>query len=280
MPEITPQDKFLKYLAGRHLWHAPLSSCSQRVRLVLAEVGLSFESHVLNLEAGEHATESYQAIHPDGVVPAYLHDGRLFIESIDIINYIANGAFGGVSPEEADLLDRANGAQQDLKLLTFEFLFRSKPLAADEDAKRFQQSHKNAWLRQFYKDFAVGFDRQRIADAITRTQHGFEVLNGVLDNGLPFLSGDQFGLADIAWLPNVHRMDLMGWPIENLSALQAWFDTVRTRPSYEQALLAWEDEDVAGVFRNYTKMRRSEGTDVRSFLTSVLGEDRSQRDVG
>jgi glutathione S-transferase len=124
-------------------------------------------------------------------------------------------------------------------------------------------------LRQFYKDFVAGFDRQRIADAITRTQHGFEVLNGVLDNGLPFLSGDQFGLADIAWLPNVHRMHLMGWPYEGLPALERWFTTMRLRPSYKEALLNWQDEPVANDFDEFTKKRHAEGTDVRSYLRAV-----------
>ena len=36
----------------------------------MAELGLDFESHFVNLNAGENATDWYQAIHPGGVVPA------------------------------------------------------------------------------------------------------------------------------------------------------------------------------------------------------------------
>ena len=89
MPEIEPQDQSLKSLTGLHLWHAPISSCSQRVRIVMAETGKTFESHLVDLERGEHASNTYQAIHPKGVVPALVEDGRLIIESIDIIQHVA-----------------------------------------------------------------------------------------------------------------------------------------------------------------------------------------------
>ena len=32
------------------LYHNPISTCSQKVRLALAEKGLSFESHVINFD--------------------------------------------------------------------------------------------------------------------------------------------------------------------------------------------------------------------------------------
>ncbi|TCS58930.1 hypothetical protein EDD52_1243 [Primorskyibacter sedentarius] len=49
MPRIEPQDASLKDLSGLHLWHAPMSSCSKRVRIVIAEIGHEFESHLINL---------------------------------------------------------------------------------------------------------------------------------------------------------------------------------------------------------------------------------------
>ena len=77
MPEIEPADVSLKDLQGLHLWHAPLSSCSQRVRIVLSETGQAYESHLIDLERDEHASAAYQAVHPKGLVPALVHDGRL-----------------------------------------------------------------------------------------------------------------------------------------------------------------------------------------------------------
>ena len=88
MPVIEPVDPTLKTLKGLHLWHGDLSSCSQRVRITLAEKALQWESHPISIPDNEHATPEYQAIHPDGLVPAFVHDGVLMIESKDIIQYL------------------------------------------------------------------------------------------------------------------------------------------------------------------------------------------------
>lgn len=40
------------------LYHFGFSTCSQKVRLVLAEKGLDFESHEVNLISGERTTPS------------------------------------------------------------------------------------------------------------------------------------------------------------------------------------------------------------------------------
>jgi glutathione S-transferase len=54
-------------LAGLHLYHDPLSSCAMRVRMVLAEKKLPWQSHVINLAKMEHATREYQSINPNGL---------------------------------------------------------------------------------------------------------------------------------------------------------------------------------------------------------------------
>lgn len=265
MPQIEPQDQSLKSLTGIHLWHAPLSSCSQRVRLALAECGKDFESHPINLEKDEHASAEYQRIHPKGLVPALVEDGRLIIESIDIIQHVAGGSGHIATPKSPELLEMADAAQVDLKLLTFEFLFRADPPPPPEVDKAFQKSHQNAWLRQFRIDFANGFDPERLNDAIARTDAGFRHLDQLLSDGRTYLEGEEFSLSDIAWMPNVHRFRLMDWPFERTPHLLAWFKRISQRPSYQSALLAWQPDPVAQDFAAYTLKRRAEGTDVRAF---------------
>ena len=81
MPIIEPENKAIKTLQGIHLWHGELSSCSQRVRITLAEKKLNWHSNIINIPRNEHATPEYQAIHPDGLVPAFVDNGTLLIES-------------------------------------------------------------------------------------------------------------------------------------------------------------------------------------------------------
>lgn len=266
MPVITPQDPSLKTLSGLHLWHAPLSSCSQRVRLTMAETGQTFTSHLIDLERGEHASESYQKIHPKGLVPAMVDDGELVIESIDIIRHLVSDAPALVEGVDQDLLDAAGAAQLDLKLLTFEFLFRGAPPPSDEDAISFQRNHNNEWLRQFYLDFAAGFDPERIQAAACRIADGFARLDKILSDGRPYLCGDTFTLADIAWLPNAHRFDLMDWPWDRTPNLALWFERVSQRPSYKSALVEWENTHAIDIFRKYTAIRREKGTHLQSYL--------------
>ncbi len=265
MSEIEPGDQSLKSLKGLHLWHAPLSSCSQRVRIVLEEMGKGYESHLVNLKKDEHASAAYQAIHPKGLVPALVDDGRLFIESIDIIQHVAADGPELMRLESPELLRMADEAQMDLKLLTFEFLFRAEPPPPPQQAEAFQKSHNNAWLRQFRKDFEAGFDHDRLDSAVRRIDAGFSHLDGLLADGREFLTGDQFSLADVAWMPNVHRFALMDWPFDRTPNLAAWFERVSSRPSYKNALLAWQDERAASTFADYTKTRQADGTDVRTF---------------
>ena len=269
MPEIPPNDTSLKALSGLHLWHAPMSSCSQRVRIALAETGQAYESHVVNLEQNEHASAAYQAIHPKGLVPALVEDGRLFIESVDIIQQIAADMpelSDGASPE---LLDMADAAQADLKLLTFEFLFRANPPPLAEKAAAFEDAHQNEWLKQFHRDFAAGFDRDRINDAVARTDVGFRHLDALLGDGRPYLSGDRFSLSDIAWIPNAHRFSLMGWPFERTPHLARWFERIAQRPSYKTAVLEMENPEARDRFAAYTRQRRADGTDIASLLVPI-----------
>lgn len=266
MPRIETSNPNITSLQGRHLWHAPLSSCSQRVRLCLAETDSNFESHLLNLERGDHASEDYQRIHPKGVVPAMVEDGTLYIESIDIIRHLARHSLALRDGVDDDLLPRADAAQVDLKLLTFEFLFATTRGGTDAKAAAFQKNHQNEWLKEFYRDFAAGFDPVRVTQAVTRTRQGFEYLDTVLADGRRFLSGPNFTLADIAWLPNVHRFSLMGWPWEQTPHLHRWFSIVSKRPSYQSALVDWENQDAITAFTDYTKQRQDEGTDIRKAL--------------
>ena len=59
------------------LFHAHNSTCSQKVRLCLAEKGIrDWVSRPVNIAAGENLSAEYLAINPNGVVPAFRHDGQ------------------------------------------------------------------------------------------------------------------------------------------------------------------------------------------------------------
>ena len=70
------------------LYHANHSTCSQKVRLCLAEKGLKFKGHLINLATKEQLDPEYLKINPNGVVPSLVHDGRIIIDSSVICEYL------------------------------------------------------------------------------------------------------------------------------------------------------------------------------------------------
>jgi len=274
MPVIETDNPDLTNLTGLHLWHAGLSTCSQRVRIAMAELGLEYESNLVNLHAGENASEWYQAIHPDGVVPALVDDGRLVVESVDIIDYLDRKQVKPrLTPVEADqkdimyaLMERADQAQKHLKMLTFEFLFGAAPAMDDEKASEFQATHRNEWLKAFHRDFRAGFERERVRLSAVASDQDFKFLEQQLSDGREFLAGSEFSLADIAWTPNFHRFDLIGWPFERYPNLQRWFNRISTRPSYKTALENWEPRELLEAVAPRLAARKASGDGVESYI--------------
>jgi glutathione S-transferase len=70
------------------LYHALISTCSQKVRLVLAEKQLAWKSHALSFASGDHLSAEYLKMNPNGVVPTLLDDGVPIVDSSVINEYL------------------------------------------------------------------------------------------------------------------------------------------------------------------------------------------------
>ncbi len=64
------------------------SSTSFRVRIALALKGIAYEYKPVNLLIGEHKEAAYRAIHPQGLVPALVHNGQVVTQSMAIMEYL------------------------------------------------------------------------------------------------------------------------------------------------------------------------------------------------
>ena len=267
MPIIEPVDKSLKDLDGLHLWHGELSSCSQRVRITLEEKNLDWNSHIISIPKNEHATPEYQAIHPYGLVPAFVDNGVLLIESCDIIAYLDEKySKFPLQPKDAkdqinmsNWLISADKAQADLKLLSHEFLFRPRKKMSPEELETFSKNHNNQTLVTFIKEWQEKniFPKEKLDGAVNRTDADFTKLDNMLKNQ-KWIAGEKMSLADIAWMPNIHRINLMDWPFDRYRNLTRWFNQVKLRSSYQVALVNWENDGQAEGFRSYVKRRQIE----------------------
>ncbi len=70
------------------LYTARNSICTQKVFITLAEKGLDYDTHDINLFINEQYTPEYLKINPKGVVPALDHDGRIVTELTLICEYL------------------------------------------------------------------------------------------------------------------------------------------------------------------------------------------------
>jgi glutathione S-transferase len=70
------------------LYHNDMSTCAQKVRATLAEKGLSWDSHELNLRTGEQHKPEFLKLNPRGVVPVLIHNGKPIAESNIIMEYL------------------------------------------------------------------------------------------------------------------------------------------------------------------------------------------------
>jgi len=64
------------------------SGTSHRLRIALRLKGLGVEYVPVDLRTGQHLTDEYKALNPQGLVPALVHQGRVLIQSPAIIEWL------------------------------------------------------------------------------------------------------------------------------------------------------------------------------------------------
>lgn len=226
-------------LSGLHLFHYGLSNCSQKVRIVLAEKGLSWTSHHLDLAKGEHATAAYLRINPNGVVPALVHDGVTVIESSDVMEYLDERF-----PEPAL---RPEGERARVQMRQW--------VARQESIQRALEILSREFLSPVLEGVAgPGASASTIAGAVRGVDHALGELNRHLA-GRAWIVADTFSLADIAWAVDVHRFALMYFPMTDLANVRAWSRRVCRRPSFRQAVLSYEPQGLRRQTLLYTIRR-------------------------
>ena len=232
------------------LYHNDISVCAQKVRIVLSEKGLEWTGHHIDLLAGEQTDPGYLAIHPKGVVPALVHDGRPIIESTLICEYI-DEAFPEPALRPSDLVERArmrrwarlpdDGWHLACGSVSFAAAFARQLRAAYDEAgfaarlaampdraraARQRQILEHRFEVPFVQD-AVRFQDRALADMEARLAEG------------PWLAGDMYSLAEACLTPYLERLDRLGlspmWE-NGRPHVADWFDRVRARPSFAAAI--------------------------------------------
>ncbi|MCP5057623.1 MAG: glutathione S-transferase family protein [bacterium] len=243
------------------LYHHFLSSCSQKVRLVLAEKGLPYESHMLDLMAGDQHAEAYVKLNPGHVVPTLVHDGRALVEST-LINEYLEDAFPEPPCAPADALER-----HAMRLWTKRIDGQVHPSAG---VITFAIGTRPVILQKTPEEIEAGV--QAIPDPARRAarrsviDHGvkapemkgalaaFVAMLDAMEIALAdqaFLAGDAFSLADACVLPYVLRLDHLAMTpfIDAHPRAAAWFTRIKERASYQEAVAAFVPQPVVDAFQ-------------------------------
>lgn len=258
------------------LYHNDMSTCAQKVRLALAEKGLDWTGRHLNLRAADQQQPAYLALNPNGVVPTLVHDGTVVIESTIINEYIDDawpdpplrpGSAQGRARMRAWTKQLDDGLHAMTGVLSTCIAFRHQHFAtkSEDEIRAYLDRMPDAAKRERqYENIFKGVESKYFTGALGR----FDRLLGDMETALadgPWLAGDGFSLADIAYAPYATRLDhlqLSGmW--DNRPRFADWYARLRARPAYETALADWFNDA-------YLPLMREKGNEVRPRVSKIL----------
>ena len=195
------------------LYEHPQSAYCQKVRLVLAEKELSYESVFVDLQKGEQKRPEFLQLNPYGKVPVLMDEDEVIYDSTIINEYLEDeyphpSLMPGGSGERAaarmyeDFADNSFTAQANI--LAAELV---KP--SDEISEQRVQRYRSDLLR------VLEFLDRRLA-------------------GKEYLAGG-FSLADIAFVPRLLALPALGIELpERLGNVRGWIERLKQRPSVRQ----------------------------------------------
>lgn len=232
------------------LWHATHSTCSQKVRLCLAEKRLAWTSHLVDLRCFEHLEPGFLALNPAAVVPVLKDGGQLVRESL-VINEYLDDAYPEPPLRPRDALGRARMRQWTLyvaeeptwavKVPSFEKNIRpqlagkySRPEIEAIAAKMPNRETAERWV----KAVREGFSRAEIDASLRRLAATLQRMEESLQDD-PWLAGEGYSLADVDMAPFVHRIAALDPAlIEARPRVAGWYARLREREAFRQAMPA------------------------------------------
>ena len=205
------------------LYHSVTSPNSRRVRIFLAEKGLTLPLVPVDLAKGEQHSDAYRAINPRRVVPTLvLNDGTAIGEVLAIWRYLEE-----VYPTPPLL----GSTPKDKALVTM-----WERRAELEGFAAVMEGVRNASERLKGRAIAGPYDYDQIPALVERSRLRVQNFYTDLDARLaarPFVAGDHFSAADITGLVTVDfATKAMSFPVpDERKALRHWVEKVASRPS-------------------------------------------------
>ncbi len=235
-----------------YLYQGSTSVCSVKVRLALAEKGLAYDGEVLDLQRGDQHRPDYAKLNPNEVVPTLVDDGKVIIESTLIIEYL-DEAFPQPPLMPSDPYARALARLFMKKIDDY--------LHSACSTVTFATANRKVLIKKSPEELAAHLakipnpdyrERQRLSIAhglaaphVAQALRGYDKYVADMEAALadkPYLAGNSYTLADAAATPYLFRAEVLGmdrlWNGRR-PKVTAWYDRIRSRPSFEKAVTSW-----------------------------------------
>jgi glutathione S-transferase len=230
------------------LYHSPISTCSQKVRLVLAEKQLEWKSNLIHFGSGDHLTPEYLKMNPNGVVPTLLDNGEVVIDS-SVINEYLEDVYPDrpVRPKSPVVAARMRAWRQYIDEVptpairppSFNAYF--VPIWSEMTDQQFLDYSERLPLRKhFYRKMGrTGFSAADIDEALDKLGQALQRMEQALTEQGPWLIGEPYTLADVSITPTIVRMEdlMLSHMWSNLPRVSEWYARIQARPNFDVAYM-------------------------------------------
>ena len=237
-----PADRPPKFV----LYHAWNSSASRKVRLCMAEKGLPYEGHVLDLLRFQHHADWYKRLNPSAIVPCLVVDGHNLVES-NLINEYLDERFGAPPLMPADPLARHESRRwsryiDDVCLPAVQkpnWMKMMRPIAerwSDQElAARLaaipSKDRRDLWTRMARTPFTAA-EMDAALDVLE--DMAVKIERYLEQSGGPWIHGERYTLSDLNAAPYVVRFEEER-PGRLLPRTAAWWASLTARPAWKVA---------------------------------------------
>lgn len=232
------------------LYNRPTSTCSQKVRICLAEKNLEFTDIRVDNKTNQNLSPEYLRLNPNGVVPTMIHDGNVIIDSSVICEYLdevfPNPRLSPEHPvERAHMRAWMRFAEEvpatAIRVPSFHMIIAQRFSGLDEKTFREKEADVRPLRKHFYRRMGTrGFSNEDVSAALEELDLTLSRMARALATG-PWVMGKDFTLADILLIPTVDRMNDLGlarmWQ-ERYPCISSWYGSVQQRQSFKKTYIA------------------------------------------
>ena len=233
---------------GIHLIHFSGSSCSQKLRIYLNYKKIKWQSHSVNIATGQNYSNWFLGINPRGLLPVLVDDGRVIIESNDIIQYLENKFPQPTLISEdqqssmSDALRNEDDLHIDIRNVAYKYMFGGLGAKKPENLEKFENykadadditlKHKQEEV-DFYKNFKKnGITDEAIKKSLTNFEKHYKIFDQQLQNQ-KFLLGDHLSVLDIAWFIYTYRLTISEFPFrQKYPNVYKWYNLLYARNEF------------------------------------------------